>query len=285
MNRTVILSTDEKDEYLFFLPIVSWMWNKFGWKVHCAYLIENDVKNEKAKFVLKKAAIYTAITYTKLSPIESYRNETIVQCSRLFVASKFKDDEYLMTSDIDMLPLKDYWNYGFENNLNGITVYGHDLTGFEHYPICYIAMKAKLWKRFTSDRTIEVDILKEIKWALDVNSNAKSEEKDKWWCVDQDIITDYLNYIRNHKVYTDESFKSIERGLAPNSHYPLGRIDRGCWGKSHQQVERIDAHLLRPGYTQENFDKILFLIKEIFPNENLQWIIDYREEYLIYIKP
>lgn len=232
----VIMAANKNPDYHFFIPIVEWMWAKFGWTA----------------LVIKDFYVPIGI-----------RQETVVQCSRLYVGTLFPEDTMIMTSDIDMLPLSDYWN----PNPEKITCYGRDLTDY-HYPICYIAMTAKKW---TEVMQLTGDINKDMARDFDLHPKSRSAEWTEWWQVDQDIITERIN--KQQVVYLEE------RGLQPNG-YPLGRIDRGCWEQSLQHPKRIDAHLLRPGYTDYNFEKIIALIQSIFPNENLAWMREYRDNYI-----
>jgi hypothetical protein len=169
-----------------------------------------------------------------------------------------------MTSDIDMLPLSDYWYV----NESIVTTWGHDLTNYGHYPICYIGMTAKKWKEVMN---LTGDLVADMKSDLDLFNQSKSDKFEEWWQVDQDIITERLNAVSPHKIL---------RGIAPNTHYPLGRIDRGAWEQTLQQEQRIDAHLLRNPWEEVNFTKTLDLIQSIFPKEDLEWMIKYRNEYV-----
>jgi hypothetical protein len=41
----------------------------------------------------------------------------------------------------------------------------------------------------------------------------------------------------------------------------------------------VDAHVWRPGFTDENFPKILHLMQFMFPDENFDWLISYTNAY------
>lgn len=211
--RTVIISHNNDPLYSFFEPIVKWAWYKFGWDCRCI----------EAKTV------------------------TNAQICRLFAGSFYDDDRMLMLSDIDMLPLSDYW----QPEDDKITCYGRDLS-IEHQPICYVAMNSKNMH----DMMGEFQVF-----------------EDKHWTFDQDYLTYHL-----HGWPTIQ----IERGIDDITGYPIGRIDRSSWDKSLQQPLRIDAHLLRPGYTDENWPRIMNLIKECLnPTEQeIIWLENYRTEWI-----
>lgn len=182
-RRYVIVSSNGRPEYEYYLPILKWAWKKIGWEVIVLRPIE-------------------------LTP---YREETITQCIRLYapLLDVFGEDDLLMTSDADMIPLSDYWN----PNPDEITIYGHDLTDYTQIPMCYIAMSFSKWKEVmglsgTITQCLERDL------SL---SKALSENKEEWWGVDQDIITNKLSSFPITKIY---------RGKEEGSYLPKGRYDR-----------------------------------------------------------
>lgn len=215
--RTVVISHNGNSEYAFFEPIVKWAWKRLGWHALC--LVTDSVITS--------------------------------QCIRLYAHQHVKPDTMLMTSDIDMLPLSDYWNPEYV----GITVYGRNLS-IEHQPICYIAMTGHNWN-------------------IVMGNNMKADIKrfGEKWTTDQDIVTDSLSiFVR----------KEIDRPISPLTGYPVGRIDRSAWDKSLNQVERIDSHLLRPGWTDESWPKIIALIEEcLHPTlAERKWLENYRDTWI-----
>lgn len=214
--RTVVISHNNNPEYAFFEPIIKWAWKRIGWDTLC--LVTDSVITS--------------------------------QCIRLYAHQHVSPDTLLMTSDIDMLPLSNYWNPKDED----ITCYGRNLSD-EHQPICYVAMIGLLWDTFMGS-----DMKGDIK--------AFGEK----WTTDQDIITNRLAYA---------NITHVSRPISPITGYPVGRIDRSAWDKSLRQVERIDSHLLRPGWTNENWAKIIALIQEcLSPTiDELNWLHNYRDKW------
>jgi hypothetical protein len=91
------------------------------------------------------------------------------------------------------------------------------------------------------------------------------------WCRDQETI--YNNIIKSGLPYTlHDRRKSDTNRTARN------RADRDGW--QYDVNGLVDAHLLRPGYEPENFSKILTLFKEVYPQENFQWMVDYRNLFV-----
>lgn len=270
MKKTVVISTNENDSYFFYVPIVGWMWNKFGWEVAC-YIGDDDTLAKIHKMYrvesIKKLLLMSKFFYEHWGNVRAQelniRNETMVQCIRLYAANKSDRYDYIMTSDADMLPLSDYW----KPNENEITTWGRDLTDY-HFPMCYIGMPVSKWKEVMS---LSGNTASDMKRDFDQYPKSRSDKWEEWWQVDQDIITERLQ--------NRSDVVRVNRGTQSNG-YPLGRIDRGCWEQSLTKPERIDAHLPREGYKEENFVKIISLIQSIFPSENLQWMRDYRDEYV-----
>jgi len=269
INRAVVISTNPNVDYLFYLPIVTWAWNIFGWNVICV-IPATYSHSSIMSFVFNTANKYCNVGFIPFENIDGYRSETIAQCSRLYVSGVdmdlFGNDYYLMTSDVDMLPLSDYWNPDYDK----ITSWGRDLSD-KHYPICYIGARQSEWIQFMN---LTHGYQADLKRDLDLMPEAKSDNWQEWWQVDQQHVTKVLN--------EQKEIIRIDRGIDKNTGYPIGRIDRSAWEKSLLQKERIDCHLLRPGYTTENFEKIIALIKENFnpPQEEMDWITEYRNEYI-----
>jgi hypothetical protein len=229
--KTVILSTDDNVDYISCLPYVQKAWNNLGWKTLTFYLGDKQIdSNENNKII-------------KINSIEGVRNATVVQTSRLF-GSKHCDG-LIMTSDVDMMPLFDYWK-PYENT---ITCYGSDLTNYQYHPICYIAAKKEIWDELIYEKSIE-DLINKY-------PSAKTNDFNKWWFTDQEIITERIEKYQNRIIIP----RGFDRG------YALGRIDRNDWETTKNSKEKkIDAHLLRP-FNKEQSAELLFKYHRNLINE------------------
>lgn len=263
MKRYVVLAVNENPIYLYYLPLVCGAWRKFGW--HPVIFFANTIDSSVIDEVL-----ITLPDMDNIYPLElnGYRSETIAQISRLYAACVLPPDSYIMTSDADMLPLSDYWKYDPEM----ITVWGHDLTGYQHVPICYIGMKATRWVEVMG--LISSDYNGLIKRDLDSMPNAKSEDSVKRWVVDQDLITERLAMVQFPRA-------DVFRGTYPNG-YAIGRVDRSAWTLQH--ATRIDAHLHHGIYqtddnSRKKFADTMRLLEAVWPEENFDWFIDYTKEF------
>jgi hypothetical protein len=66
---------------------------------------------------------------------------------------------------------------------------------------------------------------------------------------------------------------------SPGTQFATRRADRDGWPQVIPP-DIIDAHLTRPGYTEENFAKILNLFQSMYPDDNFDWMVEYRNEYV-----
>lgn len=259
MRKKVILSVNYNPDYLYYLPLTVWAWRKFGWEPIVFY---HGPINALTIFTFELAGV----EMYHLQDQEGYRSDTITQISRLYAGAV--EDGYLMTSDADMIPLSDYWQY----DESDITIWGHDLTGYGHYPICYIGMPSEMWVAVMSLSTRNFDFL--IKRDLDSLPQAKDPDFYKYWFSDQDLITKRINETHFKK-------KIINRGQYSNG-FAKGRVDRGSWSLDHEQF--IDCHMLRDIYKKSdtglgNFSKTMTLLNKIWPNEDFGWFDNYTRQY------
>jgi hypothetical protein len=222
-----VLGVNDNPTYRYYLPLVTWAWKYFGWEV-----IVMNAKNYNT----------------------GYPSAMVAQVSRLYAALLVEPDSYLMTSDVDMLPLFDYWKI----HPMVITSWGHDLTGYKHYPICYIGATREKWMEIM-DIPEGAKINDMVKQDLDLMPQARCGDPIKEWVVDQDLITEKIN---RSGLFVNR----VDRGSLANG-YPVGRVDRSAWSlDGHNPF--IDAHLFHnPDKGQK--EKIKELLERVFPFENL----------------
>jgi hypothetical protein len=253
MRKYVVLSVNENPKYLYYVQLIVSAWSKFGWWPVIFYTGKDSKISDYAFRELEGFVHFTHV--------DGYKSETIAQVSRLYAAC-FSGDErdIIMTSDIDMLPLSNYWN---PSDLN-ITCYGRDLTDY-HYPICYCAMTPLNWIKvmLITDRDYNVCIKQDLE-ERDKNSNS--------WLWDQDILTERLNR------YGKKLLTLMPRGTDKRTGYPIGRVDRSNWHLNHSQL--IDAHLPHDILTNdESYKKVCDLLKYVWPNEDFTWYHNYHNEF------
>lgn len=263
MKKYIVLSVNDNVDYLYFTPLVCWAWRYFGWEPILMYRGKLDKLSE----VWQISRTVTPIVGW-LHEMDGYRSDTITQVSRLYASHVIQEEAYLMTGDIDMIPLSDYW----KPNIGVPTVYGHDLTGFGHYPICYIGMPKSLW-RFVMGLDESKSIEEMMKFHLDAMPQAKDPDFYKYWFTDQDLITDRL------KQYGTGKIDFINRGQGAHG-YARGRVDRATNGWVLDQPELIDAHLEQQTWQNDEKIKRLFnLLHTVWPKEDWKWFVSYTKEF------
>lgn len=287
MNKYIVLSVNDNQDYLWYTPLTCWAWRKFGWEPIVFYhrstrptketADKNHIHSDLAGMeeLIKTCPGMNLFRPHFLDSIEGYRSDTITQISRLYACQVVKETCYLMTGDIDMIPLSDYWN----PNPFKTTVYGHDLTSFSHFPICYIGMGDSAWADVMRLGHGE-DYNKMIKRDLDTLPQSKDPDFYKYWFSDQDLITQRL------KENGTGNIDFINRGQYSNG-YAKGRVDRGSWTLQHDQL--IDCHmhrdLFKAFYPDSNpqhvvkWQQTIDMLNKCFPSEDFSWLVNYTEDY------
>jgi hypothetical protein len=265
MKKYIVLSVNDNVDYLYFTPLTCWAWQRLGWTPILFYrgALDNPVFDFLVGFTAEHNIHFHVVP---LPLIDGYRSDTITQISRLYGACIADEpNAYLMTGDIDMIPLSDYWKPKFED----VTVYGHDLTGYGHYPICYIGMNSAKWVEVMKLTNFNYDDL--IKRDLDTLPQAKDTDFYKYWFSDQDLITSRLNE------YGKDKITFINRGQYSNG-FASGRVDRGSW--SLDRKEFIDAHLMQQTHhSEEKISKLMELLHHVWPGEDFKWFLEYTKEF------
>ena len=274
MSKYVILSVNDDPEYLFYLPLTCWSWRKIGWNPVLFYHRRNE--SDSLTEVEELVAKYSSVETHFLKSVPGYRSETITQMSRLY--GTCVKDGFLMTIDADMLALSDYWKHEIDDD--SITVYGHDLTGSTHYPICYIAMSSANWANVMNISGKDYNAFMERD--LKTLPQGLSKDFNHWWYIDQDLITNRLQ---------GKQITIINRGQYSNG-YAKGRVDRGTWNTDLEQF--VDCHmhrdLFKAFYTKQipvdqqhlyakKWNEHLEMMTKVWPNENFGWFQKFTKEY------
>lgn len=265
--RAVISSTYD-DLYFFYLPIVTWSWNKIGVNPIILLPLSTNVEQSRRDLLVFITCEVNDIRYhTNHFKSPAHKEATYAQCARLYAATfTLPIEETLITSDIDMAVFnKDYFN---QANNDQINIFGADLVPPKQYPICYISMPVKTWREvmwITPGVSIQ-QYLDELLGHLECE-----HFKGNYWAKDQETIYNAINR---------GSFPAVLHNRAKHPYqFATRRADRDGWPDA-PPPEIIDAHLPRPGYTDENFAKILKLFQDVYPEEDFTWMVHYRNEYL-----
>lgn len=265
---TAVLSCTYDDLYLFNLPFAVYSWHKIG--VSCIVFIPSQKGTQALK------AVYVVGTIIKMCPCVDFhffdcpvdKQATYAQCSRLYGAAldDVAMEETLITADADMCVFdRKYWQ-GY-NGYPGVTVIGRDLTPERQYPMCYISMDATTWRE-----VMEIRLRSYQQCLDDLLADIECENfRGNYWGKDQETIHDAI-----WRVPTPQYLHFVDRA-APGTQFATRRADRDGWVVS---PDIIDAHLPRPGYTEENFLRIRNLFHTMYPEADHSWMTEYRNEYV-----
>jgi len=264
MRKIVVLSINENPIYQFTLPLVVWSWKRIGWEV---MLFHNSKESGDMRFLVAKTIAKFGLLYKAniFRDIEGYRSDTIAQISRLYGACFAEEGDYLLTGDSDMMALSDYWKFDPKN----ITVWGHDLTGYQQMPICYIGMMAERWREVMclTNSNVQELMKRDLEEMPDSGENGNQVNR---WCTDQRLITKRINEVQFEKEF-------VHRGVLANG-YPMGRIDRSAWNTYHPNL--VDCHLPHDIHNNdETFMKVMRMLHSVFPEDDHTWFAEYREEF------
>lgn len=293
----VILSIDDNINYSFFAPIVSLLWNKFNYAPILFVVWDKDwIINKTNILIIEKSFEFGAnikfldVNYIKTdSEFNGYNLSTIAQISRFCSSCLVHDYDYCLTSDIDMLPLNRY--YFFHQDILSKLIHIFYSNGYHHtrYPICYLGMKSKIWKEVMG---INSDDIYEAILGLLNRGLVKNSVDDVQWGYDEVL---FFNQIKNSKYYQSDC-QMIDRTMYLNPAFlnsknrkgipktlPLDRLDRSNW-KFHGDIDHyVDAHCKRPGFAQENWKEIRYLLSFVLDSNELKLIDDYYDKFMEYL--
>lgn len=264
-----IISSTYDDKYIYFLPIVTYCWNKLGVDVICFMpQPKSDEENIKLNLCLESIGWANSKNEIEFFTAPEHKEATYAQCARLYGAClDLPEDEVLITGDVDMLMFRLP-----EMREGGFSIFGSDLVPENQYPMCYISAKVKDWRNAfeLNDKSYQqcLDELMKDRDSISMRSD--------FWALDQEIAFNKINLT--------QGIHYIPRTNGQNQ-FATHRIDRDdSFYKDRLDSSVYDVHLWRPGYDADNANKILELMQYFYPEDNFDWIKKYTEEYLKLLK-
>lgn len=268
-----ILSCTADDLYSFNLPFAVYSWYMLG--IDCVVFVPIDEYNGTDGEILRLG--FAMGWCSKVAPNTQFKRfvsppdkvATYAQCARLYAAAiPSLDADILITSDADMCVFAHgYWDeFDYDAWVN---IIGADLVPDGQVPMCYIAAPVTGWYNFMEikGRTYQ-ECLDDLLGGIEAE-----HFRGNYWGKDQETAFNQINKtgipIQNH-------WRAV-----PGTQFATRRADRDGWQVT---PDIIDAHLPRPGHTDENFVKIFQLFEEMYPVEDYAWMERYREEYLELMK-
>jgi hypothetical protein len=268
-----VISTTYDDNYFWFVPLTTWLWNKLGVEVLLfkPFLHEyHSIKSEKFNLIqnLRRDGIIKLTSLSFVSP--ENKEATYAQCVRLYAACKSKqadldlpEDEILITSDIDMgvFKIPDYVKGTF-------SVFGADLVPEGQVPICFLTATVKQWRdTFNLYGKSYQQCLDELLGDIECENM-----RGNYWSKDQQEAYDKIH----HNRFSHTEIKRAKEG----TQFASNRYDRDdAYILDRLSPDTIDYHMNRSGFEDRNFEIILTIMYYHFPDEDFQWLIDYNEQY------
>jgi hypothetical protein len=226
-------------------------WALHGFDVHV--IIHGEVSNNTWQ---RGMPVNSVIVYENDQFITENNPALWAQCCRLYAPGKLNG--YVIIGDADM-----FIGSGFLcRDYDKVNVFGWDLTGQQHIPMCYVGMDAKKWAK----------IFRLEDFRADLDKYCDLRTKERAWVADQDILTFRMwNY--GHM-----NINFIERGTDPDNHnLPQGRWDR-YGGFKKPKTEIHDVHL--PREPVKHFTAIKAMCKDIYSSCNWDWLDKYYKEWV-----
>lgn len=252
------------DKYGWFIPLVTHLLNKLGVGV-ILFVPNPKTELEKQKLELGLNCLNYGYKENEVYYFDApeHKAATYSQCLRNYAACLDMDENtILFSTDIDMglFKIPEYIDNG------QFSIFGYDLVPQGQFPQCYVTAPVKAWR--------EVFNLNGKTYQQVIDNLLGEDECEHYrgcrWSVDQE-----QSFLHISKV----THNLIPRAR-PGTQFADHRVDRDDvnW-RAYVNDELIDAHLWRPGYSDENFANIMELLTMKYPNERFQWLIDYTNEY------
>lgn len=265
-----VISSTYDSKYLYFLPIVTWCWNKLGVDVICFVPYSDYMGSEANNQIPAQIMRDSLVKYNLRCEIHyfnapEHKKATYAQCSRLYGAClDLPEDEVIITSDIDMAVFK----VPPFAHLGGFTVLGADLVPDGQLPMCYATATVKDWRDAFELNGIT------YQQALDrlLGEDECQDYRACRWSVDQEQL--------RIKIFNSNgSINLLTRSNGQNQ-FAQNRYDRDDqFILDRLSPDTIDFHMNRPGYEEKNFEIILTILKYHYPQDDFEWLKKYTEEY------
>lgn len=257
-----IISCTQDEKYSYFIPIVTWTWNKLGVGV-VLFLPESSKGDEKIQLGLNCMNYRYKENSHYYFDMPKHKEATAAQCVRLYGAClDLPEDEVLITGDVDMLMFRLP-----EMIEGGFSIFGSDLVPDKQYPMCYISAKVKDWRTaFELEGKSYQQCLDEL-----MKDRDSISMRSDFWALDQEIAYNKINLT--------QGIHYIPRTNGQNQ-FAQNRYDRDdSFILDRLNPDTIDFHMNRPGYEDKNFEIILTILKYHYPQDDFQWLMDYTNAY------
>lgn len=259
MRKYVVLATNTNMDYCYYAPIVAHMWHTIGYEPIVNVLGDKTEWDQPCRLRYIYDNICASARIIALQRIPGLKDTTVVQVSRLFIAAEpFDENDYILTSDVDMLPLDRKWFTSQDFNYD-VNCFGGDAYPDDGLPMCYNGAKVNEWRMIMNILVSCNNINAAMKTALTAG------EDD--WFYDEILLKKKIKLYHGTR-------EIIKRWPGGN---PARRLDRSGWD-FHGQKDLIDCHSVRPGLA--HWDKLEPVFKAYCDDADYKYIKEYTENLL-----
>jgi hypothetical protein len=262
MANYVVYSTDDHPNYDFFAPITALMWREVAGFTPYVVTV-GDVASVVHDALSRVGAIDVPCT-----PWPGVGKAAFAQLVRLFAYcdTRFAGDDYLLMGDCDAWPLSPSV---FRRRHECDLFLMYDATAMPTYPMGYVGAPVYLWQQLMGiEAKSPADGLAQL-YATDPLLVSGARDGFNY---DEHLVSGRIHEWSGHP---HQCYREPRAGTPCR-----GRIDRMCWPANPKADGMIDAHLVRPGWTDDNWRRIRPLLEQLLTPDWLVWCDSYRTEYL-----
>ena len=222
------------------------------------------------KWVMKQTKDLGA-TVIKIPSLKPFNDSTVAQLIRLYAWREIKhDNDYILTSDVDLLPLKRDFFYQDAPDYKMHFYYGNIYVdqGEMKFPIGYLGGSRATWRELFPETYTQ---------QLVQGLTAKKAQSQEAWFFDEVVFGKKIEPLGIQPAHAEFKFGQVIRR---NGCPPSDRLDRSAWDWSGRGLDSfVDAHCPRPGFGSAWAD-ILPVLNHVGIGE---WAQNYREEFTRYV--
>jgi hypothetical protein len=260
--KYVLNATNANLMYAFFVPIVCRMWRAIEYEPIVIILGSPSewLAAKPTECILKHIQRNTQ-NLIYIERISGLDDSTVTQVSRLFgsVYTSLKAEDYILTSDVDMLPLNQEYFHQQDNHFK-FHIFGADAYGGQRFPICYLGAPKNVWLQVME--ITEGDLSATLRTHLDKSRNG--------WNYDELLFMEKIT----KSVYWSSQCQFINREWY--NHIANRRLDRDNWDIEISN-DLIDCHSLRPGY--KHWERLVPVFKTFCTADDYKYFLKYKKEY------
>ena len=255
-KRLAVYSADRSPSYLFLAPLTARLWRRIGYG-SLIILVgpEHAWRHNPTQSLAASELARMGARLRYVTEIPGYASSTIAQLSRLFAAATdLPPETFLLTADADMWPLsaEHFSQLATEKSFQILYANAYPQTGpFPRFPICYLGASAARWREIMRiDKPLPNALAEQLDFGLGPNPPSwRAWNYDEW--LFGEMLECWPAYPGSCEFHSRAS---------PASQPPPDRLDRTHWRDVETLNGLIDAHVLHPAYSRENWPRLRRLL-------------------------